>query len=264
MPNISSSGNISPQSMTTMSSPYSNTYMFLPISPTPPSGMMRSGVVGIRHRVWCPCGSSRGGQNRVSWEASSAAGSAATAAAGGRRVAGSASLGARVAVRDGRSSAVAAVAAGAGAPVAELAGAEQHRGTRACPRSSSARRPASGAPRRGGTSRTRARSRRRSPGSTGLRRAVGLADPGAGHERAASSSGPASRRPPGRAPRAGAAGTARRRRSRPARGSRLSGGRHFTTLVMNTSSRCQPMLAQQPDEQAAGAARRTAGPRGPR
>ena len=43
MPNISSSGNISPQSMTTISSPYSNTYMFLPISPTPPSGMMRSG-----------------------------------------------------------------------------------------------------------------------------------------------------------------------------------------------------------------------------
>src|SRR4029077_15327400 len=51
MPNISSSGNISPQSMTTISSPYSNTYMFLPISPTPPSGMMRSGwslVGGIR------------------------------------------------------------------------------------------------------------------------------------------------------------------------------------------------------------------------
>jgi hypothetical protein len=43
MPNISSSGNMSPQSMTTISSPYSNTYMFLPISPTPPSGMMRSG-----------------------------------------------------------------------------------------------------------------------------------------------------------------------------------------------------------------------------
>src|SRR3954447_12820944 len=42
MPNISSSGNIRPQSMTMMSSPYSNTYMFLPISPTPPSGMMRS------------------------------------------------------------------------------------------------------------------------------------------------------------------------------------------------------------------------------
>ena len=43
MPNISSSGNMRPQSMTTMSSPYSNTYMFLPISPTPPSGMIRSG-----------------------------------------------------------------------------------------------------------------------------------------------------------------------------------------------------------------------------
>ena len=51
MPNISSSGNISPQSMTTISSPYSNTYMFLPISPTPPSGMIRSGsslAVGTR------------------------------------------------------------------------------------------------------------------------------------------------------------------------------------------------------------------------
>ena len=47
MPNISSSGNINPQSMTTMSSPYSKTYMFLPISPTPPSGMMRSGVSGL-------------------------------------------------------------------------------------------------------------------------------------------------------------------------------------------------------------------------
>src|SRR5688572_18467622 len=43
MPNISSAENIRPQSITTMSSPYSNTYMFLPISPTPPSGMMRSG-----------------------------------------------------------------------------------------------------------------------------------------------------------------------------------------------------------------------------
>ncbi len=47
MPNISSSGNMRPQSMTTMSSPYSNTYMFLPISPTPPSGMMRSGTSGF-------------------------------------------------------------------------------------------------------------------------------------------------------------------------------------------------------------------------
>src|SRR6187401_2594006 len=46
MPNISSSGNISPQSITTMSSPYSNRYMFLPISPTPPRGMIRSGRFG--------------------------------------------------------------------------------------------------------------------------------------------------------------------------------------------------------------------------
>src|SRR6266576_4973411 len=47
IPNISSSGNMSPQSMTTMSSPYSNTYMFLPISPTPPSGMILSGVLEV-------------------------------------------------------------------------------------------------------------------------------------------------------------------------------------------------------------------------
>ena len=52
IPNISSSGNIRPQSMTTMSSPYSNTYMFLPISPTPPSGMIRSGWFGVWHRGW--------------------------------------------------------------------------------------------------------------------------------------------------------------------------------------------------------------------
>ena len=43
IPNISSSGNIRPQSITTISSRYSKTYMFLPISPTPPSGMIRSG-----------------------------------------------------------------------------------------------------------------------------------------------------------------------------------------------------------------------------
>src|SRR5512143_2271834 len=43
IPNISSSGSIRPQSITTISSRYSKTYMFLPISPTPPSGMIRSG-----------------------------------------------------------------------------------------------------------------------------------------------------------------------------------------------------------------------------
>ena len=52
IPNISSSGNMSPQSMTTMSSPYSNTYMFLPISPTPPSGMMRRGRSGPAIGSW--------------------------------------------------------------------------------------------------------------------------------------------------------------------------------------------------------------------
>src|ERR1035437_3482736 len=44
MPNIASSGNMRPQSTTTMSSPYSKTYMFLPISPTPPSGIIRRGI----------------------------------------------------------------------------------------------------------------------------------------------------------------------------------------------------------------------------
>src|SRR3954466_8220072 len=42
MPNISSSGKARPQSITTMSSPYSNRVMFRPISPTPPSGRTRS------------------------------------------------------------------------------------------------------------------------------------------------------------------------------------------------------------------------------
>src|SRR6476620_5361663 len=68
MPNISSSGNISPQSITTISSRYSNTYMFLPISPTPPSGMIRSGwsllfVVGCIGvlGLWLEEGQLRGG-----------------------------------------------------------------------------------------------------------------------------------------------------------------------------------------------------------
>src|SRR6187455_3569592 len=77
MPNISSSGNIRPQSITTMSSPYSKQYMFLPISPTPPSGMMRSGVLGSGIRGGIHGVARFGDQKRVSWEASSAAGSAA-------------------------------------------------------------------------------------------------------------------------------------------------------------------------------------------
>src|SRR4029079_5442213 len=71
IPNISSSGNIRPQSMTTMSSPYSNTYMFLPISPTPPSGMIRRVGLGggmklgfsvLRCGVWSGYGEVGGGQ----------------------------------------------------------------------------------------------------------------------------------------------------------------------------------------------------------
>src|SRR5919201_5958178 len=47
MPSISSSGNMRPASMTTMSSPHSTASMFLPISPTPPSGTIRSGVLEL-------------------------------------------------------------------------------------------------------------------------------------------------------------------------------------------------------------------------
>ena len=42
MPGISSSGKLNPQSTMTMSLLYSTTVMFLPISPTPPSGMIFS------------------------------------------------------------------------------------------------------------------------------------------------------------------------------------------------------------------------------
>src|SRR2546422_8807812 len=44
MPTISSSGHLRRQSITTIWSPYSKTSVFLAISPTPRSGMMRSGV----------------------------------------------------------------------------------------------------------------------------------------------------------------------------------------------------------------------------
>src|SRR6059036_911003 len=42
IPSMPSSGNMSPASTTTMSSPTSIASMFLPISPTPPSGTIRS------------------------------------------------------------------------------------------------------------------------------------------------------------------------------------------------------------------------------
>src|SRR6185295_7824594 len=47
MPYIPSSGNMRPASTTTMSSPSSTAIMFLPISPTPPSGMIRSGAFDL-------------------------------------------------------------------------------------------------------------------------------------------------------------------------------------------------------------------------
>ena len=42
MPSISGVGNLRPVSTTTILPSYSTTVMFLPISPSPPSGMMRS------------------------------------------------------------------------------------------------------------------------------------------------------------------------------------------------------------------------------
>src|SRR4051812_9701036 len=47
MPSIPSSGNIRPASTTTRSSPSSIAIMFLPISPTPPSGTTRSAAFDL-------------------------------------------------------------------------------------------------------------------------------------------------------------------------------------------------------------------------
>src|SRR5712691_1426612 len=47
MPSIPSSGNMRPASTTTMSSSTSIASMFLPISPTPPSGITRSGAFDL-------------------------------------------------------------------------------------------------------------------------------------------------------------------------------------------------------------------------
>src|SRR6266704_6079836 len=47
IPSIPSSGNMRPASTTTMSSPTSIASMFLPISPTPPSGTIRSGAFDL-------------------------------------------------------------------------------------------------------------------------------------------------------------------------------------------------------------------------
>src|SRR2546430_16422930 len=49
MPSICSSGNMRPASITRMSSSCSIAIMFFPISPTPPSGMIRTGLAKERH-----------------------------------------------------------------------------------------------------------------------------------------------------------------------------------------------------------------------
>src|SRR5438477_13126455 len=72
MPSIPSSGNMRPASTTTMSSPSSIASMFLPISPTPPSGMTRSAVFDLakerylldRSFLRLFCGRSRGEEQR--------------------------------------------------------------------------------------------------------------------------------------------------------------------------------------------------------
>src|SRR5438128_12658644 len=68
IPSMPSSGNMRPASTTTMSSPTSIASMFLPISPTPPSGITRSDAFDLAkeryllHRLflgdlrgWCSC-----------------------------------------------------------------------------------------------------------------------------------------------------------------------------------------------------------------
>ena len=56
-PNISSSGNIKPASITMMSSSYSITIMFLPISPNPPIGIIFSFdfaiILFLRGFIYC-------------------------------------------------------------------------------------------------------------------------------------------------------------------------------------------------------------------
>src|SRR5436305_9519864 len=52
-PSVVASGNIIPQSTTMAASPYSYTIRFIPISPSPPSGMMRrgSGIDGAMYHA---------------------------------------------------------------------------------------------------------------------------------------------------------------------------------------------------------------------
>ena len=96
-------------------------------------------------------------------------------------------------------------------------------------------------------------------GTSGRRAAAQIAAAGRARRRcgrrggsAAASGARGSRSRRGRAPPPGGRGSRRRRPISSGSGSRLPGGRHFTTLVMKTSSRAQPMRAQQLVEQLAG------------
>ena len=261
IPNISSSGNIRPQSMTTMSSPYSKTYMFLPISPTPPSGMMRSGFVSDA-MGWFGSFS----QKRVSWSSGpvgsddmmngcSAADSGADcgAAAGWATDAGSG----RGRLRDGGRRRRRRDAA------RELGIRPARRGSGRHRRSWCARSPTRAVRRPDGTGQMPGHSRRRSTDRP-----------------AGSCRGPDEIRSPGMnrpsewrprvTTRAGSRISSWRRRYgaqaaiSSGSGSRFSGGRHLTMLVMKTSSRRQPRVARNLHQQAPRPGRRTGDPHDPR
>src|SRR4051795_2277094 len=65
MPSISLVGNIRPVSTTTISPSYSTTVMFLPISPRPPSGRMRTAVTrrSPADSYWALAGAARNQQS---------------------------------------------------------------------------------------------------------------------------------------------------------------------------------------------------------
>src|SRR5215211_7487559 len=71
MPSWSGAGNISPVSTTTMRPPYSTTIMFLPISPSPPSGRTRRVMAQAAGGARCTAmasGSSHRGEQVVALE----------------------------------------------------------------------------------------------------------------------------------------------------------------------------------------------------
>ena len=253
MPNISSSGNMRPQSMTTISSPYSKTYMFLPISPTPPSGMMRSGVSASRRGARVVMGSP---EERQLVDGSGRR----PARAATRRFAGRRGPGGVGGVGRGRRT----VSARRGGTRVRTRGIARGRvGTPAMSSklvSLDRRRP----------QRRRRVVHREDEGVAGAGRRVGRRTvPWAWLIRAPGMNRAIEWRPRVTTSAGSSTSSWRRRYGAQAAissgsGSRLSGGRHFTTFVMKTSSRRQPIEREQLDEQVARARRRTAGPGGPR